>query len=167
MSTYHESTGTVFIVDTTEYAGNFEREMCAWITGQTGDCGVGQLAANAAQGSMSVALSEWCEDNIRRVADDHGCARPATLWATPKGIHKGKGSFTSVGIYIHEIPPPAILTEMKERARVFCNTFQHVGGVPSRFSTTTHKVIPLTGFRIVKVRMIEDILLQESEDDAG
>lgn len=30
-----------FIIDTNSYAGNFEREMCAYLTGQVGDCGVG------------------------------------------------------------------------------------------------------------------------------
>jgi len=34
-----------FIIDTNEYAGNFEREMCAYCTGQIGDCGVGEEEA--------------------------------------------------------------------------------------------------------------------------
>ena len=31
-----------FVVDTDTYAGNFEREMCAFMTGITGACGVGK-----------------------------------------------------------------------------------------------------------------------------
>jgi len=30
-----------FIIDTDQYAGNFEREMCAYLTGTVGECGVG------------------------------------------------------------------------------------------------------------------------------
>lgn len=33
--------GCGFIIDTDSYSGNFEREMCAYITGHIGDCLVG------------------------------------------------------------------------------------------------------------------------------
>ena len=31
-----------FVIDTKQYAGNFEREMCAHITGHIGECEVGR-----------------------------------------------------------------------------------------------------------------------------
>lgn len=31
----------LFVIDTDAYAGNFEREMCAYMTGHVGDCAVG------------------------------------------------------------------------------------------------------------------------------
>ena len=31
----------LFVIDTDSYSGNFEREMCAYCTGQIGDCEVG------------------------------------------------------------------------------------------------------------------------------
>jgi hypothetical protein len=39
----------LFVVDTDTYAGNFEREMCAYITGQVGECEVGEEIAKAAR----------------------------------------------------------------------------------------------------------------------
>ena len=35
-----------FIVDTDSYAGNFEREMCAYMTGHIGECSVGEEYAS-------------------------------------------------------------------------------------------------------------------------
>jgi len=32
----------IFIVDTEKYAGDFERQLTAYCTGQVGDCGVGE-----------------------------------------------------------------------------------------------------------------------------
>ena len=43
------------IIDTEDYAGSFERPMVAYITGQLGDCGVGEE-------SQLEALAELPED---------------------------------------------------------------------------------------------------------
>lgn len=60
-----------FKIKTDSYAGNFEREMCAYVTGQIGECEVGE---------------EFVDDNIRNLfsnvmdlPDDHGCYRPVSL----------------------------------------------------------------------------------------
>jgi len=34
--------GFIFVIDTDTYAGNFERPMCAYMTGRVGECGVGE-----------------------------------------------------------------------------------------------------------------------------
>jgi hypothetical protein len=39
----------LFIVDTDSYAGNFERCMCAYMTGQIGECEVGLLPKNGSE----------------------------------------------------------------------------------------------------------------------
>lgn len=36
----------IFIIDTDEYSGNFERDLCGYITGCVGDCEVGQEYAD-------------------------------------------------------------------------------------------------------------------------
>lgn len=155
------STGLVFVIDTAEYAGNFEREMCAWITGIIGDCGVGRETADAASYTMSEALQGWCYDNIIQVPDEHGCARPVTVWRVPKGIHEGNGQNNGVGIYVEDAPGGQILAEMKDRARYFCDNFRKDGGVPSRFAGFRDDPIPLTGFRLVSVRMVENTLYMD------
>ena len=39
----------LFVIDTDIYAGNFERQMCAYITGQIGECEVGKENAELAR----------------------------------------------------------------------------------------------------------------------
>lgn len=63
------------IIQTNEYSGNFERELCAHCTGQTGECGVGDEFVTDEASNMFVYNEEEDEDLeiIMSVADDHGC----------------------------------------------------------------------------------------------
>jgi hypothetical protein len=84
---------TLLVFDTDTYAGNFERPCCAWVTGQVGECGVGEEIRDLAWEEMSEALQEFGEDgSIESVADDHGCHRPVTLWPTPGFFNDGHGN---------------------------------------------------------------------------
>lgn len=66
----------LFVIDTDRYAGNFERERCAYVTGQIGDCGVGKENAEIAR---------------QEVPDEHGCARPVSIFPTPGWFNHGMG----------------------------------------------------------------------------
>ena len=88
-------TSVVVVIDTNEYAGNFEREMCAFITGQVGECGVGdRLIAKAreelAEDTFNNTL-EWIEESIVQESDDNGCSRPCSIWPTPGWYNNGMG----------------------------------------------------------------------------
>lgn len=79
-----------FIIDTDSYAGNFEREMCAYLTGHIGDCEVGEEWAQK-------FMEEYGDDpayefkNICQQADEHGCYRPCAIQTTPGYINSGYG----------------------------------------------------------------------------
>ncbi len=77
----------LFVIDTTDYAGNFERELCAFITGRIGDCEVGR--------EMSELFTEETGqepfENVIGEADDHGCYRPVTIYPTPGWFNHGHG----------------------------------------------------------------------------
>jgi hypothetical protein len=73
----------LLIADTEMYAGNFERPMCAWATGQIGECGVGKELAELSLEDMTPELREWCDDNIYGKPDDHGTNRPVSISPTP------------------------------------------------------------------------------------
>ena len=82
----------VFVIDTTSYAGNFERDMCAYVTGVVGGCGVGEEYAALYEKEMQQEesifmdlLEQRCED------DDHGCARPTSIWPTKGWFNHGLG----------------------------------------------------------------------------
>lgn len=116
-----EETCWLFIVDTDEYAGNCERPMVAWMTGAVGDCEVGHVEAERARAD-GVNLDE----SLIWLTDDHGCARPATIWPTPgwsndgHGVHKkGPGKFPayqSVACAFRDRPDDATVAMLAERA---------------------------------------------------
>lgn len=84
-----------FIVDTDTYAGNFERDMTAYVTGMIGECGVGD--------NYATMFAEECPDlnfadaHIEMRPDDNGCHRPTSIFATPGWFNDGLGSHWPVG----------------------------------------------------------------------
>jgi hypothetical protein len=88
-------TSVVVAIDTNEYSGNFEREMCAFITGQIGECGVGdrlilEAREELAEDTFNNTL-EWIEESIVQESDDNGCYRPCSIWPTPGWYNNGMG----------------------------------------------------------------------------
>ena len=78
----------VLVVDTDSYAGNFERELCAYCTGQLGDCGVGEEWAELYKNEESYDF----EDIVVSAPDEHGCYRPVKLMATARFFNDGMGN---------------------------------------------------------------------------
>jgi len=98
----------LFVIDTNRYAGNFEREMCAYMTGQIGDCEVGDKLAKVAEREIPEETEQF-EDIIEQVPDEHGCYRPASISI----------DINSVTIYFRSIPNPELMKILKERAQKF------------------------------------------------
>jgi len=99
-----------FVIDTDTYAGNFEREMCAYMTGMIGDCGVGDEY-------VDFEIQDMFHDNVKSVADDSGCYRPVTIYLD----RDGKG-YNSVLIYFRRMPTSQQITMLKDRAFQFAVT---------------------------------------------
>jgi|WetSurMetagenome_2_1015567.scaffolds.fasta_scaffold619841_2 hypothetical protein len=102
--------GYGFVIQTNEYTGNFEREMCAFVTGQTGECGVGEEFVDE-------AITEQF-DNVMCVADDHGCHRPVSL-------HDKNNN--DLVIFFEEKPTKKQIALMKERSELFNEAFKNEG----------------------------------------
>ena len=79
-----------FVVDTNQYAGNFERAMTAFCTGIIGDCGVGEQQAEDMRAAYP-AMHKLFGDVIAQLPDAHGCSRPCQLVATPGYWSDGLG----------------------------------------------------------------------------
>lgn len=134
------STRFIFVVDTDSYAGNFERDMCAHITGQIGECGVGAEYRTDIEDLKEdhydfdlEKICSWLENHVIQVPDDHACYRPCTIWPTPGRTNNGNGghsdvtdsnpmkwpAYESVAIFINEEPPEDVARFMVIRANTF------------------------------------------------
>lgn len=74
-----------FIIDTNEYSGNFERAMCAFMTGRIGECGVGEKYAE-----MYLEKYEPIE-NVIEMPDEHDCYRPVEIYPSENIWNDGYG----------------------------------------------------------------------------
>lgn len=83
--------GWIFVIDTDEYAGNFERELTAYLTGQVGECGVGDHMAEAYVKETGDKDKEKFGDLLEHRADDRGCHRPCSIYPTKGWFNHGHG----------------------------------------------------------------------------
>jgi len=88
---YEQEDLFIFVVDTEQYAGNFEREMTAYCTGIIGECEKGKEHA--------ALFKEECPDFtklmyniVAQVPDEHGCHRPTSIYPTPGFWNDGMGN---------------------------------------------------------------------------
>jgi hypothetical protein len=81
------------IIDTNKYAGNFERELCAYCTGIIGECEVGDdLVPSFQEYIKTIGWKEnKFEEVVAQVADDHGCERPVSIYPNPRWFNNGVG----------------------------------------------------------------------------
>ncbi len=98
----------IFLIKTNHYAGNFEREMCAFMTGVRGECGVGDIAAGL-YASKYPGDNPW-KDKLLQLADEHGCYRPVSIW----NAHS-----RDVAIFLEERPSEEEIEFLRKRAFFF------------------------------------------------
>lgn len=82
----------VLVFDTEQYSGSFERELVAYVTGCSGECGVGAEEAAQALEDLPPRVVEWLDDHVLHLPDEHGCCRPASVWPTPGWFNDGHGN---------------------------------------------------------------------------
>lgn len=79
----------VLIIDTDNYSGNFERELCLFLTGQVGDADVGQGFLTQ---PSPITYKNWWDENIVQVNDDDdNILTPVKMWETPGWFNNGMG----------------------------------------------------------------------------
>jgi hypothetical protein len=81
----------IFVVDTDQYAGNFEREMCACLTGQIGDCEVGSEESVKFRKEVGEDMYESMDEWVEQRPDEHGVHRPCKIYPTPGYFNNGLG----------------------------------------------------------------------------
>lgn len=124
----------IFVIDTDSYSGNFEREMCAYMTGQIGDCEVGKQLAEEATIEI-LEIVKKLERIIDKMPDEHGCYRPVEIWPNERYGNDGHGNhalltgsnkeeypypaFNSVAIHFNALPDNDLIDIMKKRSEDF------------------------------------------------
>ena len=99
----------VIIVRTDSYAGNFERELCAHLTGIVGDCEVGD-------DYVDENIESIFEEIVKSVPDDNGTRRPVSLGGCAK---TKEFNSNDVVIWFDSIPTEEQQAIIKERAETF------------------------------------------------
>jgi hypothetical protein len=84
-----EPTSKIIVIDTLGYAGNDERELCAYLTGEYGDCQVGDNIAQ--KYGKDIEHRAWWKEHISPEPDDNDTYRPASPYATPGWFNNGMG----------------------------------------------------------------------------
>ena len=95
------------VIKTNQYAGNFERELCAHLTGIVGECEVGEEYVDE-------SITEIFEQSIDTPADDNGTRRPVSLGSQNEGA-----TGQDVVIYFDSEPTKEQVQIIKERLLTF------------------------------------------------
>jgi len=136
----------VFIIDTDQYAGNFERNMCAYCTGMVGQCEVGARMVTIFEKDFELEDDKYGEDNPFMdyvdlwVMDDHGCGRPTSIWRNVAG-----DACNSVAIFFQQEPTEEHIKIIKERSADFAKNRPD-----QQEYQKTKKPMKVLGFRLLQ-----------------
>lgn len=100
----------VFVIKTDEHAGNFEREMCAYITGALGTTDVGAKESEKFQKQYPAKYNDF-EDLVADFSDEYGGHTPVTVW--------DHDDCSCVVIFFNTRPSDKLLMFMRLRAVKF------------------------------------------------
>lgn len=167
------TTGYIFVIDTDKYAGNFEREMCAYITGIFDDGGVAKEDAKVYAKEMGLEFSSISGVNKNplekyiRFVDD----RPVNIYPNRRWYCDGTGNhyrrkdpkkyrcylnkrwpaYASVAIYLEKLPPEKILKFMKDRAEKFVKEYWLGESRSVDMFGKYRESIKIEGFRLIEI----------------
>ena len=125
--------GYAFVIDTDSYAGNFERDMTAYLTGRVGECGVGEELVE----DLPIEFN-----NVMDVPDEHDCYRPTSLWKSPNA------KYNSVAIFFEDNPTQEQIDFMKERVKSFDHAHKTMGRMAEFYKDAPE--INILGFRLLE-----------------
>lgn len=139
----------VLAIDTDQYAGNFEREMCAYCTGIVGDCGVGEEGREKFRKDFNIKNEDdfgMFDTFIMDIADDRGCLRPTSIWLTHK-------KYNSVAIFFRKEPTKKLIDVVKTRSKDFAKTYPQY----TRFDNIMYDKetkINILGYRLINMKIV-------------
>jgi len=117
-------------IEIDKYAGNFEYDMWAYISGIVGDgnCGC-EMAEVFRNDNVDEYIVEWFDDEIIFIQDERGAYRPVQMYGPP--------NYKGIEVRFSSLPSKEILDIVYHRACNFCNR----DIVPDRFDNFPTKII--------------------------
>ena len=132
------------IIQTNKYAGNFEREMCAFITGHIGECEVGKKFMNNITESEQKILGDIMHKG-------EGCLRPVDI---------SNLNNEAIEIYFYNKPSKESIEYMERAAKIYAEKVQTEEGVLSIVTECScpefeiHKDLKILGVKAIEVSTI-------------
>ena len=102
------------IIQTNQYAGNFERELCAYLTGQIGDCEVGLEVAESFEEVCPEDICAEIQDITTSEVDDRGTYRPVGICFD---LEESSGGNSALEIYFESLPSVETWEYIKSRIK--------------------------------------------------
>lgn len=155
----------IFAIDTDSYTGNFQREFCAHITNQIGECEVGNRHLTDIEDLLE-DYPEYSKETLEKIRiffeeesyhkqDDNGTRRPCSIYETPGRSNNGNGkhydvtesspykwpAYETVALFFHSKPSDEVIEFMKKRSLDFPGT---------RRSSTEFKIL---GYRLLHIEV--------------
>lgn len=135
--------GFGLVIKTDSYAGNFERELCAHVTGHIGECEVGNKF-------VEKDITNMFMDYIVSLADDHGCYRPVEIYDDNDG-------YNSLVIYFSVEPTPEQINIIKQRVETFNENYLKKDGFYSKYPDN-YKPVKVLGYKLIKFNSTKEII---------
>lgn len=137
------------ILDTNSYSGNFERNFCAFVTGEWGDSGVG--AEVSKKYSANIQNLDWFKENSIHIEDPENpgseCYSPVDIYLSEApNINK----YNSVQIYIEDVPNDLVIAEIIDRSKYFVDNYHSV------MSSIGRSDLNIDDFKLLSVRILKE-----------
>ena len=125
----------IFVIDTNSYAGNFERDMTAYMTGIVGECGVGKEYAEIFDKEVPPVDGERLFDEyIDWRPDDRGVLRPSGCWPTKGWLRLNQEKAVRKEDWNQAEADAAYQKEMSDIYREYLRNFERVHASESGWS---------------------------------
>ena len=149
------------IIDTNCYSGNFERNMCAFITGELGDGIVGDdLVHFFTESDVSEEIREEISENILPLEDPD---EEGSEYCLPVSmVEDDSGRYNGIAIHFSEKPSKQLVEFMVKRASEYC---KYVLETEDPATINYHYVdFKVLGYRVKKVTVTRTKTSYTDED---
>ena len=109
------------VVETNMHTNVFDRQCCAFLTAQYGECEIGKEIAVIER--KNIRHIDWWDEHVKRQADNEGVYRPVVTLG-----EEDTNSNNALAIFIKHVPTEAVWNEFLERLKLFEDNYNRKSG---------------------------------------